>query len=395
MKLNNLLSIIDNYKKNLCQKLLYTSPQTIIETRNFLYQSIKDFLKENSPVYKSHDGIITKETLNFNRDNWYFKKIPHIKAKTSGSTTGISFEYLIDRNYYNFIELKCHYRACLQDFNLSKATRAGNFYLSKENNFFRQSYTRHQNVASHGLAKCNVFSFISNQRTIESTIEDTLSIMMDSNLDVLSIDGTGINFLANYFKRTGFKNKICKILSNTNEKIPLNDADWLRSNGNIDDYIDHMRSWDGGASFLTCKHHTYHLLDNLSNVQCVDGKLISTDFFSFASPFLDYWNGDFCEINDNYKLCECGRWFRPFKFTNPRNFTMNGLDANTIQERIKNLKISGIAYMNWDFRCITVYMSQNISQDNQLKIKMALPEFSLFFHSVFDYEHMSQNDQSI
>lgn len=382
MNLNDLLSIIDNYKKNHCLKLLYTSPAVIQETRTFLYTLIKDYLKKYSRIYSSYDGIITKETLNFNRDLWYFKRIPHLKAKTSGSTTGQSFEYLIDMNYFNFIEFKCHYRECLQDFGLSKATRSGNFYLSKENNFYRQTYQRHQNVASHGLARCETFSFITNQRTIESTIEETLLKMINANLDVLAVDGTAINFLANYFKKTGFKEKICNLLSNTNERISSEDVEWLKQNGNISDYVDHMRSWDGGASFITCNHHTYHLLDNLSYIESIDGKLVSTDFFSFASPFLNYWNGDFCEIKNEYQLCKCGRWYRPFKFKNPRNFSLNGTDANSIQERIKSLKIRGIEYMNWDFRYITVYMNQEISQEDQFRIKAILPEFTLFFHSL-------------
>ena len=76
---------------------------------------------------------------------------------------------------------------------------------------------------------------------------------------------------------------------------------------------------------FTCKEKTYHLCDNLSWSEEIDGKLITTDYFSLPSPFIKYWNGDLCKIFDKYRRCECGRLFRNFEFVESRPFSLKGL----------------------------------------------------------------------
>ncbi len=84
-------------------------------------------------------------------------------------------------------------------------------------------------------------------------------------------------------------------------------------------WCDHMRCWDGGASFFTCKAGIYHLQDELSHVFSTEnGEMASIDFFSYASPFVNYLNGDYCSVGKEYKKCDCGRWYRAFEFHNRR-----------------------------------------------------------------------------
>ena len=80
---------------------------------------------------------------------------------------------------------------------------------------------------------------------------------------------------------------------------------------------DHMRSWDGGATFYTCEFGSVHLVDMASDVKVEEGKLISTDGWNLAQDFIGYWNGDMVKWNRSPSQCSCGMSIDQISFTNP------------------------------------------------------------------------------
>jgi hypothetical protein len=72
------------------------------------------------------------------------------------------------------------------------------------------------------------------------------------------------------------------------------------------DVRDHMRCWDGGATFFTCSQGRVHWVDMLAPVWTNSrGELISSDAWNASHEFSSYSNGDLCQFG-NYELCSCG-----------------------------------------------------------------------------------------
>jgi phenylacetate-coenzyme A ligase PaaK-like adenylate-forming protein len=140
-----------------------------------------------------------------------------------------------------------------------------------------------------------------------------------------------------------------------------------------------MRCWDGGATFFTCKYNTYHLLDNLSWCDEYENKLISTDYFSFPSPFVNYWNGDYCEIKSNYKRCECGRLYRPFKFLQSRPFAIKGYIVHDIYNNLIKLEINSIKQIKCDYNNIIIISNKEIELEKKNIMKKQFEKINFKF----------------
>lgn len=69
---------------------------------------------------------------------------------------------------------------------------------------------------------------------------------------------------------------------------------------------DHMRCWDGGATFIMCEHGNRHWLD-FSAVVSVDeeGHLISTDLWNLAQRHVSHRTGDIITWRRGQR-CRCG-----------------------------------------------------------------------------------------
>jgi hypothetical protein len=161
-------------------------------------------------------------------------------------------------------------------------------------------------------------------------------------MDLIFTSGPQINSMCHYLRTLGFSGALAGLLSQTNERLLQDDASFLLDNGHFASVCDHMRCWDGGASFFTCRSGNYHLMDNLSWCEELDGRLISTDYFNFASPFVRYWNGDLCRIGRNFLRCDCGRLYREFEFVENRPFSLGGVCLGDLRSRMLSLNISGI-----------------------------------------------------
>jgi hypothetical protein len=71
-------------------------------------------------------------------------------------------------------------------------------------------------------------------------------------------------------------------------------------------YIDAMRCWPGGATFITCEHGNTHWIDFLADTW-TDGanRLFSNDLFNLGQCFLNYENGDTVSTARR-GVCRCG-----------------------------------------------------------------------------------------
>ena len=168
------------------------------------------------------------------------------------------------------------------------------------------------------------------------------------------------------------------MLSNSNERLLPSDASFLLE-GYVKNICDHMRCWDGGATFITCKNKRYHLLDNLSWCEEVEGMLVSTDYFSLPSPFVNYWNGDFCSIVDRYNRCSCGRLYRDFKFLENRPFSLKGKSMSEIKKVITSLKLNNIKEIRCSIDSIEILSNSTIVENHQNHIRSNFPMFNFKF----------------
>ena len=85
---------------------------------------------------------------------------------------------------------------------------------------------------------------------------------------------------------------------------------------------DHMRCWNGGATYFTCKFFNKHWLDISSIVEIENQNLISTDLWNSAQQFIKYKNNDRL-ISEKLGPCDCGLLtYKITWFENPKYFTV-------------------------------------------------------------------------
>ena len=188
-------------------------------------------------------------------------------------------------------------------------------------------------------------------------------------IDVMLTPGSAVRSMCAEIKRYGFNGKICKLLSNTNEYMLPEDKDFLISNKFVDHICDHMRCWDGGGSFFDCKYGTSHLMDNMAWAIEKNEKLVATDYFSLPSPFVNFWNGDKCEIKNKYQRCQCGRLYRPFKFLENRPFAVKGNSIKEYREKIVACGIDGIKQVRCELNSFVISSTRKLSEQERQQVK--------------------------
>ena len=123
--------------------------------------------------------------------------------------------------------------------------------------------------------------------------------------------------------------------------------------------------------------------DNFSwVVEGSDNKMISTDYFNMAAPFINYWNGDLCEIGKEYQRCGCGRWYRPFKMLQNRPFALKGPTRLTeIRQQISRLDFKGkIDQVQFDGLFVNVHLNERLDEESINKIKEILSDYTVRIH---------------
>lgn len=300
--------------------LLKLDSEMLKKVVELLVENIENWAKEKSPVYLNKKEIFTKEDLQ-DKKNWYTSEISNAIIASTGGRTGIPFEYL-KYNNSDVIEWENYYDAILDEFNVVNSPNILYFmphnYKTEDEKFICIGERSILNFVNHGSKRNPVVHYVNFElyrKRQEEFYEFLFNYINENNIDVFYTSPIQVNSLCDYMKNSGATAKVGYLLSSTGGRFSQENAIFLFEGGHFDHICDHMRCRDGGASFFTCKYRNYHLMDNLA--WCEEGpnqELICTDYFNLASPFVKYWNGDYCRIAKDYQRCECGRIYRDFEF---------------------------------------------------------------------------------
>lgn len=378
-------NVLYDYKP-LCRNLLYEDEEIIRKVINLLRKNVELWAYEKTKVYPEHRyEIIYKEKL-LNNSDWHVADMLSESAQmaTNGSTTGKPFSYLRWEPFLYFIEGENHYDLILDEFEIKpnfdilyfipNNIQSEDFIsLKLDSTNFMEHHGTKRKARTHMV---NISKF--NEKT-EEFFKFLFEYLQKYKMDVILATGPNINSMCHYIRKLNFKQKVCNLLSNTNEFLLADDINFLFSENCVSNICDHMRCWDGGASFFTCKHKNYHIMDNLSWCEEVDEKLVSTDYFSFACPFINYWNGDYCKLDNNYSRCDCGRLYREFAFLENRPFSLKGMCLREIQDQIKSLNINKIKQVKCGVDKLRVFSYAALSNEEKQKINSVTNKFEFEF----------------
>ena len=352
-----LLGVLDHVGE-----LMSKDEATVRKVTQALRDNIEGWTKVNCPKYPLNKPYISKADLE-DKGGWYTESLHHesMEVGTTGSTTGSRFKYMRWHPTFHKIEWDYHYNLVLDEFGVCDEPNILYFfsdhYKTDGSNpiacFGGKSDLAMNNHGSSRSPVVHYANFAMYQRDNEGFWKYLFDYVQRNRIDVFFTSSPQISSMCNYIRKFGVKHKIGHLLSNTGDRILPADAYFLFIENDYFTHIcDHMRCWDGGATFYTCKERNYHLMDNLSWVEEIEGKMICTDYFNLASPFVRYWNGDYCKIGKDYQRCECGRLYREFEFLESRPFSLKGVCMKEIKDGIKALDISGIR----EVRCSTNYL---------------------------------------
>lgn len=387
--------LLDEYGL-LAENLLYAKENDVIRVIEKIKQNIVDHAIKNSLIYKDfdHNRVYTKQDLG-DTQKWYCKDLLQEieQFRTSGSTTGDPFYYGVWRKYISLIEDKYQYGMILDEFGIEKKhinivvlSQLSYNPIIDDDLFFIQELGSTP-FAMHGHKSTNSTRCFVNFNKY-STDPDWWHMkffqMIDSlpKIDVILCSASKMNLICKYIKKLNYKNKLCRLLSHTGELPSYDDFYFLKNNGYIDSFCDSMRCWDGGTTFFSCRFETRHLMDNISWAYEADGgKLISTDYFSMAAPFINYWNGDLCEISNEYQRCPCGRLYRPFKMLESRPFEVKGpKKLNEIKKLIGELSFAQIiTHVQFNGLLVNITLSKNITKEQEEILQNILIGYKLYF----------------
>ena len=324
--------------------------ELILQTQRILVHNLFFYLtkKKNNdlrkwPVIDKHQ---IKPMKNFALETY--------TIRTNGSTTGKKFSYPSWKPANETIERKYHYQAILREYGMAdcKSLLMATWWNQVADNIktcmYPISYEGHQFHVYHGSILIssahrshgiNTPDYHHIVYPTEATQELASRFIVDyctkHPVDIFLTEGSFLACL-----RMAIKNKcprLFRLISNTCEAMMPGDAEFFIKQGITKYVCDHMRCNDGGATFITCCHGTKHLLDYISYVECYKQKLVSTDYFSLACPFVRYWSGDMCEIKNEWRQCKCGRYYRSFNLR-PRRISFTVLGRN--KEKISSLSIA-------------------------------------------------------
>jgi len=373
----------------ICRELMYQEEDVVCEVKEILMKNIKAWSAEKSKIYEKKPSMVSKWDL-VDKKSWYVPDVSgeSYSTKTSGSTTGSPFEYLRWETAFHEIEWNNHYNMVLDEFNISSNPHI--LY------FFSSHYKTHGNdpihcpggsselaMNNHGSMRSPVVHYVnfdSYRRNPGDFFIYLFDYLKKNSIDVFFASSPEVNSLSSHLRKLGLKQRISFLLSTTSERLLPEDAAFLLDGGYFDHICDHMRCWDGGATFFTCKYRNYHLMDNLA--WCEEGpnrELICTDYFNLASPFVRYWNGDYCRIAKEYQRCECGRLYRDFEFLESRPFSLKGTNMREIQEKIRALGISGIKQVRCSVHDLSVVSTRDLTDGEKDMIRSVSDKFQFRF----------------
>lgn len=355
-----------------------------------LKYNIEKWADQNCGVYKNKSSLFSKKDLE-DKSNWYVKEISNNSRHvyTSGTTTGNPFEYMRWDSIFHKIEWANHYDMILDEFDVNESPHILYFlphsYETYGDEFVYCSGKKSEyDFINHGSQRNPIIHYV-NFDLYKNKTRDFFLFLFDyltkNKIDVIHTTAPQVNSFCNHLKKIDLKQNLGYLLSTTGERLLPEDAAFLIEGGYFDHICDHMRCWDGGGSFFTCKYRNYHLMDNLA--WCEEGpnhEFICTDYFNLASPFVRYWNGDYCRIDNRYQRCECGRLYRDFEFLESRPFSLKGRNMQEIKEKIASLGISDIKQVRCSVSDLNVISSRELSEEEKIKISSVSDIFSFKFN---------------
>lgn len=316
------ISFLKLYSK-LSDDLMFQDYNFINEVVDYLKTETINIAAKN-PIYILYDYVDKASLLD--KCLWYNSEIPFFTNTTSGST-GHKFEYRIWKEIYNNIEGASHYGAIAKEFKINKAKILyfhQDLYDPESDSLITVTKSNNPLISFGLYQQAEIHWVVTNKAYVNNPykyFQQIIEYCIHNEIDIIHTKSNIVSSLAWNIKRLNIDRPICKLLSNTGSKLDLNDINILTNRGAISNWCDHMRCWDGGVTFYTCAHNTYHLMDGLSFAYSDNYKLRSIDYFSLPSLFVNYWNGDYASINNSYQRCCCGRAYRPFIMGRTRSIT--------------------------------------------------------------------------
>lgn len=369
--------------------LMEKDEDTVRKATTALRENIEGWVRSRCPTYPFDKPFASKPDLE-NKDGWYVESAIHesMEVGTTGSTSGVPFRYMRWHPAFHKIEWDYHYNLVLDEFGVRDNPNVLYFFSDHYKTAGNEPvacFGRPSDLAmnNHGSSRSPIVhyaNFALYQRDNEGFWRFVFDYVQRHQIDVFFTSAPQISSMCNYIRKFGFKHKMGYLLSNTGDRILPADAYFLFVQNKYFDHIcDHMRCWDGGASFYTCSHRNYHLMDNLCWVEEIDGKMICTEYFNLASPFVRYWNGDYCKVGKEYKRCECGRLYRDFEFMESRPFSLKGVCMKDIKDGIKALDIAGIREVRCSTKYLDVVSIRDLSQEERTRIAALTDRFMFRF----------------
>jgi hypothetical protein len=377
-----------------CNYLLYMDPDIILEVTDKLKNNIIEYATNNSLVYKdfSPEKIYSRKNLN-NHNNWFVEalKDQNQMFNTSGSTSGEPFSYGVWNKYIRFLEDEGHYGMILDEFYIKKKNpkililkKLGYNPHHKEFLHIQEGdcpYTLHTHKSIDSVRYFVNFENYMNNTDLwfEELLENIKPYIP---FDVIMITGPIMNSLVKYLNKHKYDILLGNLISQTGEFMKKEDKKSFLYKRYVKNVCDHMRCWDGGATFFTCRYDIYHLLDNLTMVtQGIDNKMISTDYFNLSSPFLNYHNGDLCQITNEYHKCDCGRYYRPFRMLENRPFALKGSTKLTsIKQQISQLSFKkDLIQVQFENLNVRIASSRKLNINEKGQLQNILKEYRIFW----------------
>jgi hypothetical protein len=360
----------------LCRDLLYEDEDLVREVTALMRNNIERWARKLCPVYSGIDGHVSRRELK-DKSRWYVESMmgETRPMATSGSTDGQPFEYVRWDPFLYQIEGDNHYDLIMDEFGMPDRPKVMYFFNTAMYDPSLDVTVRDDSgnfMEHHGAkrrAEVHYPNFARFQEQRGAYTNRLLMHLRANPVDVIFAPGPTINAICHAMKKVYTRpHKVFGMVSNSNERLLPSDASFLLL-GYSGAVCDHMRCWDGGASFWTCRQGTYHLMDNLSWSEEIDGMLVSTDYFSLPAPFVRYWNGDFCRITDTYQRCECGRLYREFEFLENRPFSLKGRSILEIRETISMLGLREVKRVSCSADAVVVTSTSEIPDSKKMALK--------------------------
>ncbi len=158
---------------------------------------------------------------------------------------------------------------------------------------------------------------------------------------------SAITILADYFLANGYKNHSIKAVFTTAEPLLMSQRDII-STAFQAPVFDNYGLQDGGVSAYECDEHNGMHIDTFRSIMEIcdengcpvpfgtEGRIIATDLYNYAFPFIRYDTGDLA-VADNTP-CPCGN-------TSPRLIKITGRSADVLNFNTHKISGSGITVL--------------------------------------------------